>query len=349
MKQLKWTLFVVLAWALAGVGVVQGQDTITSEIFPEGGNTFEINICLRKKRDVPFALFDTTKKTFDIALDTMYVNQVDTEVFKFASEADGGKDVPEAEFAYKASFGNGFFKRDGNVLNMIGVSPDDPNLPFVIGFPFKQPLAHFITPLVQGDTYKSSTTSTKNFVVFEIKVQVDAQYRVAGYGTLKVPGGQTYRVMRLWRKYIYTVTQKPLVGEPVISIDSLVTWEFYNNSVKNTILRVDARPSGLDTIWHFDFFNKDLTVGQNSFTYPIPSGCLTFDGSCNMQINNSLVIESGQYFLVLDGQGRILFQETIGLGTSQFNISHLSNGIYIGLIMNKERNVVCRHKFAVRH
>lgn len=239
---------------------VNGQDTLTTAIFPEGGNRFAIYVSLLEGEEVPFELFDTTKDYFNINLDTIRVAYPDTEVFKFTRDAAGGKDVPDSEFAFKASFGNGFFRRDSNRLNMVGFSPDDPNITTPIGFELSHPIAHFISPIKLGDEHHSMAYSVRDLGLIKLQIIIDARHEVCGYGSLRIPPHSTYDVLRVWRKFIYTVHTITILGDTSTTVDSLVTWEFYNNGVKNTVLRVDARPTGNDTIWHFDFFHEDLTT-----------------------------------------------------------------------------------------
>ena len=61
---------------------------------------------------------------------------------------------------------------------MVGISPDDPNLPVSIGFAFNKPVAHFVTPLSEGSNYTSKTNAKRDFGIFSITVALDAQYRV---------------------------------------------------------------------------------------------------------------------------------------------------------------------------
>lgn len=245
---------------------VNGQVTITRNNFPDIGDKITYQRVLLKNDQIPLALYDTASTDFSIDLsylDTMIALN-DTDYFIPANEADGGGDIKNAEFAFKASFGHGFFNRNGDELQMVGVSPDDPNLPFTMGFQFDKPLLHFNTPINvdTNTTYKDVATASRNLVVVDIKVKVNAEYEVFGEGKMTIPSGKEYDVIRLRRKYVFEVKATPIVGEPTISTDSLITWEFYTPEIPSTILRVDARMKDGDTLWYYDFYHEFLTISK---------------------------------------------------------------------------------------
>jgi hypothetical protein len=270
---------------------------------------------------------------FEFNFNTFKVTQRDTQIFNFTKDAEGGQDVPDSEYAYKASFGNGFFKRDSNQLNMIGISPSLVDIPFSVGFQFDSPIAHVITPLKLNDRYQDETTSEKEYGILNLKIKISVEYHVNGYGKITTPEDSTFDVIRLWRKFKWEVKSTPIFGDPEITIDSLITWEYYNNDVKNTILRVDSRPTGSDSIWHFDFFVEDLTVytGTNQHQQePINKSSLS-----SVKIDNLNDIESMGFKII----------EAYDIEGKRVDINNISQkGFYIFILTNPSNGSVSYSK-----
>lgn len=316
--------------------IVFGQVVIDKKNFPDPGDLFAVQRVLLKPNELPRAVYDLSHDTFNIDLSYLSgsVSSRDTEMFIPAKQAPGGNDVAGAEFAFKASFGHGFFRRNGNELLMTGVSPADNNLPTPVGFKFDKPLAHFQTPIVFGDSYKDSTGTERSFIVIKVEVSVNASYEANGYGKLTIPGGKEFDVLRLRRKYLFQVTSKPLVGEPSVTIDSLVTWEFYAKDIPNTILRVDARIVGKDTISYYDFYEDFLSVDiqkVNAEEQPI------FQLVQGNKLKATSTVPGNVFIYGLNG--KLLLNTSIAKGTNYLDLNALPKGIYVARLEERSGRI----------
>lgn len=257
MKFLMFSLVVIMSPYLSN-----GQVTITKKNFPQPEDTYPTQTVIIHPDDLPWRLFDTTKAYFNVDVSNMGASIPDTQRFERPSRMGGGNDVSSAEFGVTTSFGNVFFKRNGDVLEIVGISPQI-GLQGLVGFEFDKPLAYLATPLSYPDTYRDSANSSRNLIVVKVDVKMIESYEVNGYGRMRIPGGKWFDAIRIKRRYDFVITTKPTFGDETVQEGFLVNWEFYSDSVVHSVLRADTRivNNGQDTQVVFVFSDKSLPVG----------------------------------------------------------------------------------------
>lgn len=238
------------------------QITIDKQNFPEPEDTYPTQTVIIHPNDLPWRLFDTTKAYFNVDVSNIGTSVADTQRFEKPSLVGGGNDVPSAEFGVSTSFGNIFFKRNKDTLEIVGISPQI-GLQGLVGFEFDKPLAYLATPLTYPDTYRDSANSSRNLIVVKVDVKMIESYEVNGYGRMRIPGGKWFDAIRIKRRYDFVITTKPTFGPESVDKGFLVNWEFYSDSVVHSVLRADTRivNNGQDTQVVFVFSDKSLPVG----------------------------------------------------------------------------------------
>lgn len=246
------------------------QITLTKDDFPVKGDTVPTASAVLKPKDLPVAVFYTGSPTFDLDLSKMAIVEKGVERFD-DPEADGmlgGSDVPKADFGYSTPEGTLFFSADGNDLSVVGVGQEAQSVE--IGFPFDEELEFMKAPLTYPYENRDTANASRTLLnIINIDVEVTSHYEVNGHGKLTIPGDTTFDVIRIRRQLNFKTTTKitfpPSTDE---QLDSLVTWEFYADGIKSTVLRIlgsyetDAGGNIIDTNIIFTFFDKGIPIGK---------------------------------------------------------------------------------------
>ncbi|MCB0736621.1 MAG: hypothetical protein KDC92_03840 [Bacteroidetes bacterium] len=324
---------------------VNAQVTITRKNFPAPEAEYYTDNVIIDPSELPWRLFDTTRAYFEVDVSNIGKAERDTQEFKIPSTVAGGRDVPSAEFALETSFGNTFFKRQNDTLQIVGITPDI-GLPALIGLEFKKPLAYLETPLSYADKYFDSTTAFRDLIFAKVDVDMKARYEVNGYGKMKIPNGKWYDALRIKRKFDFDIKITPIIGEPSYEYASLVYWEFYSDSVIHTILRADTRYvtdslGNEDTVVVFVFSGQPVLVNKSS-----PNN---HNDVRIYSIGHDVIIRTNKPsdVRVYDLTGRILISKQNLLGSFNLNNQSQNNSILIVELKTSDGRLV-REKVFLR-
>lgn len=308
------------------------QITLTKDDFPVKGDTVPTASAVLKPKQLPAAVFFTGSPTFDIDLSKLAIVEKGVERFD-DPEAEGmlgGSDVPKADFGYSTPEGTLFFSASGNDLSVVGVGQEAQSIE--IGFPFDKELEFMKAPLTYPYENRDTASASRSLLsVINIDVDVTSHYKVNGYGKLTIPGDTTFEVIRIRRQLNFKTTTKitfpPSTEE---TLDSLVTWEFYSEDLKSTVLRVlgsyetDAGGNIIDTNIIFTFFDKGVPIGRKE----IPS---VREPEISVNANGILVngIEPTYQMEVLSLEGKVMMSRSNVASGVRIQKPEMETGIYI--------------------
>lgn len=177
---------------------------------------------------------------------------------------------------------------------------------------------------------------------------------VDAWGTLKMPNGQTYSVLRqkhnevdyqdVYLAYFNTFQTTPY--ERIVTKKYEYNW--YAKGIGYILVEMDMDSTSStikDLIWDTTApppvttaINEMSSLGGNIHVYPNP---------CSSQVNFSSADKTEQYLTVYDVTGRKVDMTEMKNGLAMLNTNPYSNGVYIYLITDTSGNVTDRGKFTV--
>ncbi|MBI1185138.1 hypothetical protein GC194_12760 [bacterium] len=339
---MKHLLFSILLMSLSYISF--GQPVLNRDIFPDLGESFQIEVTNFSPDSFPRQLFYTWENFFDVDLSGIPVDSTVTERYESPDHALGGADISNAEMAFETPLGVTFARKDGDRFNQVGVCPTILKLPVVTGFQFDKPLGYYDCPIEVNTVFKDSTTSKKDLGLFKVNVLVRAKYEVNGYGNIKLKSG-SYKVLRLQREFEFIITTIPLVGNPVKQRGVYVNWEFLSEKEHWPIPRAatllnDLGTGNQDTVVRFEVL-KGSTVDAQAMI--VNQGGL-FINENGIQIDQNLI---GNYILqLIDLTGRAIIKTNIS-STVAFDTNSLK-GMYLAILVDDEGKIVDSKKIIKR-
>ncbi|HTA28215.1 MAG TPA: T9SS type A sorting domain-containing protein [Bacteroidia bacterium] len=207
-----------------------------------------------------------------------------------------------------------------------------------------------------GTAYGSETISkTFSIVITKERVSITIQYKdtVDAYGTMKMPNGHTYNVLR--QKHYETDIDSVLLFNSITSswsfFERIITnknqYDWYANNVGYILAEEDMSVT-FDTI-NDVFWDasapaptgiNEISINNNVNVYPNPA---------NNRINFVTGIKQDLYLSIYDLTGREMDKIAVKNGISTLNTNAYNNGIYLYSLTDNSGNLVDRGKFIVQH
>ncbi|MCB0738246.1 MAG: T9SS type A sorting domain-containing protein [Bacteroidetes bacterium] len=305
------------------------QITLTHDDFPKAGDTVKTQTAVIKPKKLPLNVFNIFQDSFALDLSGMTIVERGEEVFDEVGNLTGGADIKNAHFGYETPDGTLFFRDDTNSMELTGIGQ---NFMIEIGLEFDSSIQFLKAPMSYPYLHKDSAYAQKNILNLAlVKAEINSNYEVNGYGTLKTPGDSTFEVLRVRRTIRFkTTTTITFPPSNEVSYDSLVTWEFYAKGVKSTILRIigsyETDPGGniTDTNILFTFYDYGgTTIGKEA----IDDQKLAIN-----QVGNSLQLvgfEKPAMVEVYTLSGVLVKREMGVMSGELINVSSAKPGIYI--------------------
>ncbi len=197
-------------------------------------------------------------------------------------------------------------------------------------------------------------SKTFSLVVTGEKFSTTIQYRdtVDAYGTMKMPNGQTYDVLR--QKHYETDYDS-------VSLDELSVWTFYERIITNKN-QYDWYAKGVGYILAEEDMSVTFDTIKNVWwdtTAPAPSGInpislkhniSVYPNPSDKQINFMMTgIKSDENVFVYDVAGREMDRVVMKNGNAALNTSIYANGLYLYNVTDASGNLVDHGKFMVQH
>jgi hypothetical protein len=197
-------------------------------------------------------------------------------------------------------------------------------------------------------------SKTISFIVTGEKFYDTISYNdtVDAWGTMKMPNGQTYDVLRQKHNeidyenvYIYIISWNSY--ERIVTYKTQYDW--YAKGVGYILVEMDMDSTSStvkDIIWDTTApppVTTGITIAGSSGgkinAYPNP---------CNSQVNFSSSNEAEQYLDIFDVTGRLLDKVEMKNGMATLNTGSYSNGVYIYTLTDQTGNQEDRGKFSVQ-
>ncbi|MGB0429351.1 MAG: T9SS type A sorting domain-containing protein [Bacteroidia bacterium] len=257
----------------------------------------------------------------------------DIDKFKAPKELEGGGSVSNAQYGFEYRYGSGFFKNEGDSMLLVAFTPNL-NLQFPLTFQFDSPVVFMQTPMQVGQSYTDSTTSLLQIPFFyNINAKMTNSFEAFDENTMHFKD-TSLTVIRVRRELVFYAIANDLLNNTIDTLaDTLVTWEFYAQGFKSTVLRAEYQLIPTDTI------NFDTLLLLTYYNDPTVSKPNTIDLSSVkiQQFGNQLVINSDvstQVRLVsLNGAQLIPFG--ISQSNHQIDLNALPKGVFIVQVQSK--------------
>lgn len=200
---------------------------------------------------------------------------------------------------------------------------------------YDTPLDFFSYPIEVGDKYSTSGSYETDLAPYggigTAKGTMNMDVEVDGYGTLKMPNGNTYDVVRL------KITEVDTTG---FFKNNSVSYEFMTPEFSWPLVQFEIHDEGeaISFLW-LNAENSSNSVENNGVNevvaYPNPSrGLLRFDG-----------LEGLHHFVVYNTQGKMMKRGTTTNGV--IDCSELSKGVYVFKVENQDANVVLSKRIVI--
>lgn len=361
-------LSIAIVVAFAAGSAALAQITVTNATFPVAGDTLKTAVASNPAIGVSVYTPPGGPQTWDLS--GLQPGTIKSKIFKPASQGTVGAQVPGAElFTVNAPGTEDYYNVTSNRFELqayYGIAPYDivaNNL-----FVYTPPLAEREAPLNFFDIYQSSSSAIKAFLpsafppslIAALGGGIDSlRYRtsvqrlevVDAFGSLIIPGG-TYNVLREkrtqyrntrldghtflgWLDFTDVAVNAGFHG---LSVDTVVTYFFYNDVAKEPIAEVTFNneinattqviykykaPVVLPSLSINDVTQSEGNTGSSNFNFtvslssPAPAGGVTFNIAT---ADNTATTANGDYV------AKSLTSQTIPAGSSTYNFSVGVNG-----------------------
>jgi hypothetical protein len=290
--------------------------TINSSIWPQIGDTLNLQ----------------PVSTVNVSLGTTGANQV----WDYSALQDTGSILPEyflspAATPYHSSYpaatlaayepggGYEYDLLESGTLTRLGLVPD------VSSFNFYTNLTLLEFPLTYGYSYHNSCTGIDS-IPAEFNVYISGQDSLAadGYGTLKLPGGNTYdNVLRV--RWINNETDSSMAG---ITTSNLMEIEYFSAQYGILLNLININSTAFNTKAYQYTKNPKVPAGitelNNVHFSMAPNPCST-----NLIINTSAQSGTGETIVIYDMLGRAVKEEHITSEFQHLDVTGLSKGVYV--------------------
>ncbi len=205
-----------------------------------------------------------------------------------------------------------------------------------------------------GGDARGSQKFNKTIVIVDserITTNISYSDTVDAYGTLKMPNGKTYNVLR--QKH-HEVDNDSIFTHTFLgwSLSSNTTtyknqYDWYTNGVGYILVEMDMDQTFanvVDLVWDttapFPTSINEISIKNNINVYPNPA---------NTQVTFMSSIKDIQYIAISDIAGRQLEKIAVKNGVYNLNTSSYSNGLYLYNVTDQSGNLLDRGKFTVQH
>lgn len=291
--------------------------------------------------------------------------QAKTINFMLPSSTKYSSTFTTANLADSTYGGNGynFFNISSSLFNVVGAEEIvvANATPFQIEMNLAPPFEQSALPATIGSIVPPtvSTGMVQFAVTFSVFVTGEKFYDTISYndtvdawGTMKMPNGQTYDVLRQRHNeedyqdvYLYYFANWNFYERLV---QKKYQYDWYAKGVGYILVEMDM-DSTTSTI-------KDI-IWDTTAPPPVITGITAIHGSgktmvypnpCGAQVNFSTANMAEQYLAIFDLTGRQLDRIIMKNGMSSLNTNAYSNGLYMYTLTDQSGNVVDRGKFSVQ-
>ncbi|MEZ4985859.1 MAG: T9SS type A sorting domain-containing protein [Saprospiraceae bacterium] len=367
MKQILLSAFITaMAWHQGTAQIVLDA----AEYFPVAGDTLRI-----ATDNTPSAAIAITpaggEQTWDFSM--LQSDFVQERLVRPASEGEAAATYPTANILFdQAAGGEGYYLSNANAFSIVGYAGTDPlGLGFQVSAPFTPAYVERWAPLQFFDLHTHNAALTIALATEDIpgnlfdglpiapdsiRVRVNTARTdlVDAWGTLTIPGG-TFDVLREKRTEFRNVrleakvgifpwqdiTDLALAGLPIdqLGADTLVTYSFWGEQVKEPIVVINADPTGT-TVETVDYKHIEIVSAATVLNKREPA--------VNVYPNPAIVQAKFEFANFADGiytielynlTGRPVLRKEVHVMDHQvekIGVAHLPKGIYLYAIMNSK-------------
>lgn len=173
---------------------------------------------------------------------------------------------------------------------------------------------------------------------------------VDAFGTMKMPNGKTYAVLRQKHNETDIDSVYGYLGGNWIFVERMITYknqyDWYTNGIGYILAEMDMDTTSStikDVIWDTTtsapLAVNEISVSGNSNVYPNP---------CSAQLNIVTTDKTAQSITIYDVTGREADKVEIKNGVCVLNTSAYTNGVYFYTLSDKSGTMVDRGKFTVQ-
>ncbi len=265
------SIYTLLALTLVFGSKAQDSITIKKHLLPKLGYKMPVSYSLQSldNNDLK-VIYDFSSRSYTLDLTQLTESDNGFDEFKKPADVYGGAQIKGADYGFEYRYGSGFFKNNNDAMLMVGFTPNL-NLQFPLTFQFDSTVTFIQSPVAAGDTFIDSTTSLLQIPFFyDIKAKMTNKYVAIDNGKIKFPNDSIVDVLRLRRELVFYAIANDLINKTVDTLaDTLVTWEFYAQGFKSTVLRAEFQlipidSFTVDTMLFLTYFNDQTVSTQNA-------------------------------------------------------------------------------------
>ncbi len=266
--------------------------------------------------------------------------QTDTANYFWVEGTPAAFDFPDANMAdYNPNANNGqyqYFIKNETGFYFSGQSGGFATQQgtFDIKAEFRPAVPIIKVPARLGDQASETSRSSVDLLTFgNVKLTTKTHYIINGFGTVKIPGGEEFEVLRIERETESEVIFSIKFGEMTIEDTTLTTetaWEFYTSGYGDAIAKVTKtfdEQVGLDQ-YAFSY-KKDRVKSSINEAQNVKNMSLIYLNNYEKIIVNDADLANGGLVKVIDLNGREIRKINASSSTISVNSSDLNGGVYV--------------------